>query len=147
MKKITNINIDNKKVIVRVDYNVPIKNGKVEDNNRIKASLKTINYLKEHNAKIILLSHIGKIKTEEELNQGYADIFIEGNKDYMNHDIIIELKYIKKSEYNKEILEEKIEEGKKQLNKYGLDERIKEKVYKYIVVFVGNEIKCLEGCD
>ena len=66
MKKITNINIDNKKVIVRVDYNVPIKNGKVEDNNRIKASLKTINYLKEHNAKIILLSHIGKIKTEED---------------------------------------------------------------------------------
>ena len=55
-----------KKVIVRVDYNVPIKNGSIEDNNRIVCSLKTINYLIDTGAKIILMSHLGKIKTEED---------------------------------------------------------------------------------
>ncbi len=55
-----------KKVIVRVDYNVPVKDGIIEDNNRIVSSLKTINYLIESNAKIILMSHMGKIKTEED---------------------------------------------------------------------------------
>ena len=55
-----------KKVIVRVDYNVPINNGIIEDNNRIICSLKTINYLIDSNAKVILMSHLGKIKSEED---------------------------------------------------------------------------------
>ncbi len=55
-----------KKVIVRVDYNVPINNGVVEDDNRIKESLETINYLIESDAKIIIMSHFGKIKSEED---------------------------------------------------------------------------------
>ncbi len=66
MKKITELNVKNKTVIVRVDYNVPIENGKVVDNNRIVSSLETINYLLENNAKIILLSHLGKVKSEED---------------------------------------------------------------------------------
>lgn len=49
-----------KKVIVRVDFNVPIKNGKVEDSFRIKKSLPTIKYLTERGAKVILISHLGK---------------------------------------------------------------------------------------
>ena len=55
-----------KKVIVRVDYNVPIKDGIIEDDNRIVCSLKTINYLIDSEAKIILMSHMGKIKSEED---------------------------------------------------------------------------------
>lgn len=66
MRKLKNIKVENKKVIVRVDYNVPIKNGLVLDNNRIIQSLETINYLIEHNAKIILMSHIGKVKKVED---------------------------------------------------------------------------------
>lgn len=66
MQYIENVNVENKKVIVRVDFNVPIKDGVVEDNNRIKAALETINYLISNNAKVILLSHLGKIKTEED---------------------------------------------------------------------------------
>lgn len=66
MKKLKDTNVDNKKVILRVDYNVPLENGKVIDNNRIKESLETIKYLKEHNSKIILMSHLGKVKTEED---------------------------------------------------------------------------------
>ena len=65
-KTIKDFNLENKKVIIRVDYNVPIENGIIKDDNRIKASLPTIQYALEHNAKIILLSHLGRIKTEED---------------------------------------------------------------------------------
>lgn len=66
MKTIKDLNIKRKKVIIRVDFNVPIKDGKITDNNRILSSLETINYCIEENAKIILMSHLGKIKTEED---------------------------------------------------------------------------------
>lgn len=66
MKTIKDLNIKNKKVIIRVDFNVPIKNGKITDNNRIIQSLETINYCIKENAKIILMSHLGKIKSEED---------------------------------------------------------------------------------
>ena len=65
-KTIKDFDLENKKVIIRVDYNVPIENGIIKDDNRIKASLPTIQYALEHNAKIILLSHLGRIKTEED---------------------------------------------------------------------------------
>ncbi len=63
-KKLQDINVENKKVLVRVDYNVPIKNGKITDDNRINATLPLINYLIKNNAKIILFSHLGRVKTE-----------------------------------------------------------------------------------
>ena len=51
MKTIKDLNVKNKTVLIRVDYNVPIKDGKVENDLRIRASLPTINYLLEHGAK------------------------------------------------------------------------------------------------
>lgn len=66
MKTLKDIDINNKKVILRVDYNVPIKDGKITDNNRIKESLETIKYLINNNAKIILMSHLGKVKNLED---------------------------------------------------------------------------------
>ena len=61
MKTIRGVNVKNKTVLVRVDYNVPIKNGKVANNLRIKASLPTLEYLREAGAKkIILISHLGR---------------------------------------------------------------------------------------
>ncbi len=70
MNNIKNIDVENKKVIVRVDYNVPIEDGKILDNSRIVASLETIKYLIDKNAKIILMSHLGKItkETDKEKN-------------------------------------------------------------------------------
>lgn len=59
-------NYDSKKVILRLDLNVPIKDGNILSKERIKASIPTINYLLEQNAKIIILSHLGKIRTEED---------------------------------------------------------------------------------
>ena len=56
------IDVEGKRVLVRVDYNVPIKNGMVEDDTRLKATIPTINYLLEKNCKIILMSHLGRPK-------------------------------------------------------------------------------------
>ncbi len=66
MKRINELNVDNKTIVLRCDYNVPINDGIIEDNSRIKKSLKTINYLLDHNCKIVILSHLGRVKSEED---------------------------------------------------------------------------------
>ena len=58
--------IANKQVIVRVDYNVPFKNDEILDTKKIDSSFETIDYLIENNCSIILLSHFGRVKTEED---------------------------------------------------------------------------------
>ena len=52
--------LEGKRVLVRVDYNVPMKGGMVEDDTRLKATIPTINFLLEKNCKIILMSHLGR---------------------------------------------------------------------------------------
>ncbi|WP_029608707.1 phosphoglycerate kinase [Mycoplasma simbae] len=65
-KTIKDINLNNKKVLIRVDFNVPIKNGIIQSNERIEAALQTIKYALAQNAKVILLSHLSRIKTYED---------------------------------------------------------------------------------
>ncbi len=65
-KTIQDFDINSKKVIIRCDFNVPIENGIIQDESRIKASLRTIRYARKNGAKVILLSHLGRINTEED---------------------------------------------------------------------------------
>lgn len=66
IKTIRDFDLKDKKVIIRVDFNVPIKDGIITDDNRIKESLETINYALNNGAKVILLSHLGRVKEESD---------------------------------------------------------------------------------
>ncbi|WP_251913135.1 phosphoglycerate kinase [Lactiplantibacillus plantarum] len=63
---VSDLDVKDKKVLIRVDFNVPIKDGKIGDDNRIVAALPTIKYVIEHDGKAILFSHLGRIKSEDD---------------------------------------------------------------------------------
>ena len=66
MKFIEDAHLNNKRVVVRCDFNVPINDGVIEDDSKIVRSLKTIKYLIDNNCRVVLLSHLGRIKSEED---------------------------------------------------------------------------------
>lgn len=69
MKTIKDMNLNNKKVLIRCDFNVPMKEGKIVDDTRITAALPTIKYALEQNAKVVLFSHLGRVKEEGDLEK------------------------------------------------------------------------------
>ena len=66
MKTLKDFDFNNKIVLLRLDLNVTIKDGKILSNKKITSSLETINYLINNNAKIVIFSHLGKVKTIED---------------------------------------------------------------------------------
>ncbi len=68
-KKLREMDVQNKKIVLRCDFNVPIKDGEILDDTKIRASLETIKYLLDQNCKIIILSHLGKIKEKIDLKK------------------------------------------------------------------------------
>lgn len=81
MKKIQNIkDLNGKRVLVRVDYNVPMEEGRVADNERIVASLETINFLIEKGAAVILCSHLGRPEGEKKPEFSLAPVAKELEK-------------------------------------------------------------------
>ena len=65
-KVVTDLDLNGKKVLVRADFNVPMKDGVITNDNRIQAALPTIQYIIEQGGKVVLFSHLGKVKTEED---------------------------------------------------------------------------------
>ena len=65
-KTLKDLDVKGKKVLVRVDFNVPIKDGVITNDNRITAALPTLNYILENGGSIIAFSHLGKVKAEED---------------------------------------------------------------------------------
>lgn len=102
MKTLKDFEFKGKKVILRSDFNVSIKEGKIISNERIMAELPTINYLIKSGAKVIIMSHLGKIKSEEDKKSYSLYIVYE---ELLN---IIDTKVIFSPATHGKILEEKI---------------------------------------
>ena len=100
MKCINEVNIENKKVLLRCDLNVTIKNGTIIDDTKIIKSLETIKYLLDKNNSIIVLSHLGKIKSDSDKeNNTLYPVYIRF-KELLNNNI-----YFSKSTRGKELEE------------------------------------------
>ena len=105
-RNIRDLELQGKKVLMRVDFNVPMKNGEITDKNRIIQALPTINYALDHGAKVILFSHLGRVKTEEDLKKNSLEpvarelaiqlqkkvVFIDATRGKVLEDAINELK-------------------------------------------------------
>ena len=87
MVTINDINFKNKKVLIRCDLNVPIKDGIILDDNRIKMSIKTIKYLLKGASKIIIISHLGRIKTKEDLDKNSLKIVCKRLSELLNEEV------------------------------------------------------------
>ncbi len=100
MNYLSNKKIKNKRIILRCDFNVPVNDGNISDDSKITKSFKTINYLLENNNTIILMSHFGRIKKEEDKKSNSLKIVYEYLKKYYDLEFInnpLELEIINNS--------------------------------------------------
>jgi len=135
LRTIKNVDFEGKRVLYRVDYNVPLKeDGKIRDDTRIRETLPTINYMREKGAKIIILTHLGRPKGERKLELSLKpiseklseilgtnvplinDIFSEETKNIINNlkngEVILfeNLRFYKEEEKESEEFAEKLSE-------------------------------------
>lgn len=90
MAKLTvrDIELKDKKVLIRVDFNVPVSKGVITDDNRIQAALPTINYVLENGGKAILFSHLGRIKTEEDKAKNSLEVVSKRLSELLGKDVL-----------------------------------------------------------
>lgn len=87
MKLLSSADLNNKRVIIRCDFNVPIKDNKIVDDTRIIKSLKTIKYALERASKVILLSHLGRIKDESDKEKNSLRIVSKRLSELLNEKV------------------------------------------------------------
>jgi phosphoglycerate kinase len=85
---VKDLDVAHKKVLVRVDFNVPLKNGGISDDNRIVQALPTIQYLIDHKAKVILFSHLGKVKSDDDKKYLSLEVVAERLSELLDHKVI-----------------------------------------------------------
>lgn len=88
MKTIKDLKLEGKKVIIRCDFNVPIKDGKIVDDTRIKGALETIKYCLDRDSKVILLSHLGRVKEEADLKKNDLSVVASRLAELLKQDIL-----------------------------------------------------------
>ncbi len=86
-KTLRDIDVKGKKVLVRVDFNVPLKDGKISDENRIVQALPTIEYILEHGGRAILFSHLGRIKEPSDLEKSSLKIVAERLSEHLKQPV------------------------------------------------------------
>lgn len=108
-KIVTDLNVEGKTVLVRVDFNVPMKDSVITDDNRIVQALPTINYLLDNNAKVVLFSHLGRVKTEEDKAGKSLNPVAKKLEEYLGKKVLF-VPYTRGTELEKAISE--LENGK-----------------------------------
>lgn len=102
-KTVLDVDFNNKTTLVRVDFNVPIVDGKITDDNRIVEALPTIKYLVEHNAKIVLLSHLGRVKSVDDLAKNSLKIVSQRLQELLKD---VDIKFV--DDYKGKLVEDSI---------------------------------------
>lgn len=92
-KTVRDINLKGKKVLIRVDFNVPIQDGVITDDNRIVQAIPTLEYVLENGGKAIVFSHLGRIKTEEDKVKNSLKVVSERLQELLDQ----EVKFIKQT--------------------------------------------------
>ncbi len=92
-KTIKDLEISGKKVLMRVDFNVPIQDGVITDTKRIEAALKTINYAIDQKAKVILFSHLGRVKEESDLVKNDLKVVCDKLSELLGFEVLFSSKY------------------------------------------------------
>ena len=88
MKTIKDLDLAGKKVIIRCDFNVPFKDGIITDDNRIKESLPTINYALDNHAKVVLMSHLGRVETLLDKETNSLALVAKRLEQLLNHPVL-----------------------------------------------------------
>lgn len=86
-KTIRDINVKGKKVLIRVDFNVPLKNGEISDENRIVEALPTIKYVLEKGGRAIVFSHLGRVKDEADKAKNSLEVVANRLSEHLNQPV------------------------------------------------------------
>ena len=87
-KTLRDINVKGKKVLIRVDFNVPLKDGEITDENRIVAALPTLTHVLKQGGKAIVFSHLGRVKDASDKKNNSLEVVAKRLSEHLNQTVI-----------------------------------------------------------